>query len=1390
MKNIFGLDLGTTSIGWAVVNEAENDNEQSALIALGERVNPLSTDERTNFEKGKSITTNSDRNLKHGARLNLFRYKIRRNNLLSLLRDNGIINDSSILAENGEHTTFETHKLRAKAATERIELTEFARVLLSINKKRGYKSSRKADSAEEGKAIDGMSIAKELYENDLTPGQYVYARLLQNKKYVPDFYRSDLNAEFNRIYARQSTYYPDVLTPGLAEQLNGRNEKATWAIIAGAFNIKGAKRATKGFDKKVEDYKWRVDALVDKLDPEQIASVLSKINRDISGSSGYLGAIGDRSKSLYFSGLTVGQYQYECLAKNPHHSLKNEVFYRQDYLDEFERIWSVQASHHDKLTEKLKSEVRDIIIFYQRRLKSQKGSVAICELEQYSVDVTVDGKTKRKIVGPKVSPKSSPVFQEAKILQILNNVKVTNRNDDTERPLSGDEKSALFRELNWCDKMSATEALKLISLNPRIYSINYKQLEGNTTNASLLKSFMSVVDVTGHDSEAIEELPASKKAEIVEEIFKSQGFNTDIFHFDSSVENQAIEHQPAYMLWHLIYSYEGDDSISGNEALIKKLCEKFNFDSESAAIIASVVFKADYGNLSTRALRKILPYLKQGMVYSDACDKVGYRHSKRSLTREEIDNRDYKSHLDQLPRNSLRNPVVEKILNQMINVVNSLIETYGRPDEIRIELARELKKSAKERADLISSINKATADNEKIRQLLINEFGIQRPSRNDVIRYRLYDELSTVGYHTLYSDTYIPREELFSKRFDIEHIIPQSRLFDDSFANKTIEARDINIEKGNATALDFVEAKYDSEYVKEYRNRVDKLLKEGKIGRGKYNKLLTKENDIPEDFINRDLRNTQYISRKALEILSEVAPEVTATSGSITERLREDWQLIDVLQELNWDKYDRQGLTETFVNRDGNTVRRIKDWTKRNDHRHHAVDAVAIAFTRAEYVHYLNNLNAQSDKGKEFYAIRERYLERDKHNNLRFRSPIPVKEFRAVVKDQLEKSFVSHKSKNKVVTKNVNATKCSGGVNRKVQLTPRGQLHNETVYGRIMQPVVREEKIGVAFDYDKIATVASAVERKALTRRLDMFNGDPKKAFTGKNSPAKNPVYIDDERKVELGTKVKTVTMECVYTIRKEISEDLKLDKVIDKGVKRILQQRLDEYGGDPKKAFTNLDANPIYLNKEKGITIKRVTITGPTEVEPLHSKRDHLGNEMRDADGRTIPTDFINTGNNHHIAIYRDASGNLQERVMSFFEATARACALPPLPVIDKDYRKCDGWEFLFTMKRNEYFVFPRYESVVDSSTGQEKLIKTFDPKAVDLLDRDNYAKISPNLFRVQKLASKYYVFRHHLETNVEEVKELRDITWKRIQTVKLMDDAVKVRIDNLGRIVAVGES
>ena len=93
MRKILGLDLGTTSIGWAFVNEAENDGEESSILKIGVRVNPLSTDEQTDFEKGKSISLNADRTLKRGARRNLQRYKQRRENLIKELKTIGFIDE-------------------------------------------------------------------------------------------------------------------------------------------------------------------------------------------------------------------------------------------------------------------------------------------------------------------------------------------------------------------------------------------------------------------------------------------------------------------------------------------------------------------------------------------------------------------------------------------------------------------------------------------------------------------------------------------------------------------------------------------------------------------------------------------------------------------------------------------------------------------------------------------------------------------------------------------------------------------------------------------------------------------------------------------------------------------------------------------------------------------------------------------------------------------------------------------------------------------------------------------------------------------------------------------------------------------------------------------------
>lgn len=1378
MKKILGLDLGSTSIGWALVNEAENDNERSEIIKLGVRVIPLTTDEQGNFEKGKAITTNQDRTSKRSARRNLQRYKLRRIELLKVLEQSGVISRDSILTEDGPASTFQTLGLRAKAAIERIEKDELARVFISINKKRGYKSSRKAKNDDEGQLIDGMKVAMELHNRNLTPGQFAFDILKQGKRFLPDFYRSDLQREFDLIWEVQSAFYPEILSEGLKHQLKGKNQKAVWAICEKPFGVVGTKRNTSGFDRKLENYQWRAEATQKQLSLEQLIVVLQEINTQINSSSGYLGGISDRSKELNFNNQTVGKYLYDQIKADRHIRLKGQVFYRKDYENEFDAIWEAQQKHHSELTQDLKETLRNIIIFYQRPLKSQKGLISVCELEGKEVEVILEGKKKTKRIGPKVSPKSAPLFQEFRIWQRLNDLELISKKDRAKRRLVQDEKQILFEELTVKEKLTKADALKLLFKNHKELDLNFEKLDGNRTSFKLFDAYQKIIVASGHDDYDFSKMSSNEIKSIVTSIFEGLRIDTGILSFNSNLEGDEFERQPFLQLWHLLYSYEGDNSATGNESLIKKLKSKFGFEEDYARILSSVIFENDYGSLSSKAMGKMLPHLKDGLPYNEAALLAGYKSHSHSENRQEIANKTLKEKLEILPKNSLRNPVVEKILNQTINVVNAIIDEYGKPDEIRLELARELKKSAKEREDLTKTMNSAYTEHENIRKILKTEFGLSYISRTDVIRYKLWKELEPRAFKTLYTDTYIAPEKLFSKEFDIEHIIPQSRLFDDSFSNKTLELNSANREKGEKTAYDYVIEKYGEKGRQEYETRVEELYKGGKegISKGKYKKLLMKGSEIPDGFVERDLRNSQYIAKKAKELLEEVCRNVNTTTGSVTNRLREDWQLVNVMQELNWDKYQKLGLTYFEYNREGKKLPRIKDWTKRNDHRHHAMDALTVAFTKYNHVQYLNNLNARREEGKKMSpvikAIENKELYRDENNKLKFKPPIPLDDFRAEAKWHLENTLVSFKAKNKVVTPQKN--KIKGSQKIQTALTPRGQLHNESIYGSIKRYKITISKVGGGFDEEMIGKVSKKVFREALLKRLLEFGNDPKKAFTGKNSLEKNPIYLDNLQTQKVPEKVKLVEEETVYTIRKPIDPTLKLEKIIDSGVKSILEKRLQDFDGDPKKAFVNLDENPIWLNKEKGISIKNVTITGVSNAVALHDKKDNFGNLILDNEGKTQPVDFVSTSNNHHVAIYRDSEGNLQENVVSFFEALARVNA--GLPIIDKSLNQSDGWEFLFSMKQNEYFVFP------NSETG-------FDPEELDLTDKKNFNVVSPNLFRVQKIGSKDYMFRHHLETELNDSKELEGIIFHRLRSTGRLDKIQKVRINHLGGIVQVGE-
>ncbi|MBR1552255.1 MAG: type II CRISPR RNA-guided endonuclease Cas9 [Muribaculaceae bacterium] len=1387
MKKILGLDLGTSSIGWAMVNQAENELEKSAILKMGVRINPLSVDEKSDFEKGKSITTTAERTLKRGIRRNLQRFKLRRNKLLQILYSHHIINENFKVSEDGTDSTYETLQLRAKAVHESITLEQFARILLSLNKKRGYKSNRKANNEDDGELIDSIQIAQELNSRNITPGEYVHELIEHGKRFIPQFYKSDLQNEFDTIWNLQSQFYPSVLDNNTYRKVICKNRKDTSKLFFAAHSIEAAEEK----DRKVRQstyYNWRATAAKSRIELSQLVTVFCEINADISSSSGYLSAIGDHSKELGIKKMTVGEYLWSLVQSNPMQSLKNIVFYRNDYLNEFQTIWDTQSRFHPELTKELKDIIRNEIVFYQRRLKSQKGLISFCELEAKEIVLP----NKRTILtGPRACPKSSPLYQEFKIWQDLNNLIIENKSikvnskrsrkrltaqslfelePETEKysPLSLEQKETLFKELSCCKEMSAKEVLRTIGLNEKEYSLNFKRMQGNTTQTILFDAYKKIIDMSGHDIEKFDKMNSNDKIAIIEQIFSLLGAKTDFLFFDAGQDNDKMQQNAMFKLWHLLYSYEDDNSDTGNESLINHIMELTNLPREFANEIARVTFVYDYGSLSSKAIRNILHFMRAGKGYSEACEMAGYKHSKHSLTVEENEKRELQKHLDILPRNSLRNPVVEKIINQMIHIVNGCIEEFGEIDEIHVEMARSLKQNQKQRQNTTKIIGERTKEAERIENILRDApFNISKPSRNDVLRYRLYEELAPNGFKTLYSDTYISRERLFSRDFDIEHIIPQSRLFDDSYSNKTIEARDVNIEKSNMTAIDYVGWKYGEEGIKNFMRRIN-FIKEANPK--KYNHLITTESQITSDFLNRELTDTQYIAKKATELLLQVTRTVVPTTGAITARMRKDWQLVDVMKELNWDKYEKLGLTTTERNRDGHEVRHIVDWTKRNDHRHHAMDALTIAFTQRSHIQYLNNLNAKDNDEKKdscIYGIERKVMLDGRH----FIPPMPLNELRNEAKRHLESILVSIKAKSKVGTLNINKIK---GSMPQSTITPRGQLHNETVYGKRNRYTTKLESVGSRFDEQKIATVCSKVYRNALLKRLIAFGGDPRKAFTGKNSLSKSPLFLSGNSGEIVPSKVKTVVIETIFTIRKPINKDLKVDKVVDEGIKQILKKRISEFGGDQAKAFSNLDDNPIWLNQEKGIAIKNVSIKGVNVATPLRMKKDKDGNIIVDDTGNPVPNDYVSTSNNHHIAIFEDSDGNLQEHVVSFLEAVARKNLL--LPIVDKDYNRTVGWRFLFTMKQNEYFIFP------DEATG-------FNPLEIDLTDPQNYSLISPHLFRVQKLSTCYYVFRHHLETTVDDKKELQNINWIRITSINKLRGIIKVCINHLGQIVKVGE-
>lgn len=1091
----------------------------------------------------------------------------------------------------------------------------------------------------------------------------------------------------------------------------------------------------------------RSDANLDKKDTEYVAGVRS------------------RHEELKGQGTTIGQKFLMELQRNENYRIKQQVYPREAYIEEFEVICKEQQKYYPEvITDSLIIRLKDEIIYYQRKLKSQKGLVGVCEFEGFW---TKTKENKELFVGPKVAAKSSPLFQVCKIWEMINAITLKNKQGQVYE-ISIEKKKELFNYLDNNERLSQAELLKILGLNKTEWYGNKqtgKGLQGNITKCLLLKhldkgspllEFNLITETIDEEVYLVDRKTGEIKGTTIKKVISAE-----------------LERQPLYQLWHTIYSIS--DAEECRDALIKRFRLEYNLAQKLAQIDFT---RFSFGNKSVKAMRKVFPYLTEGFAYSDAASFAGYNHSN-SLTKDENTRRKLMASIPNLPKNSLRQPIVEKILNQLINLVNMIIEKHGHPDEIRVELARELKQSKDERNETFSNMSKRERENETIRKRIQDEYGL-RATRNNVIKWRLFHEINNQEAKTNALCIYCGKsfgitDALRGSNVDVEHIIPKSLLFDDSQSNKTLSHRSCNETKGNQTAFDFMSGKGEQES-NTYIERVDMLFKNKVIGKVKRDKLLMPAAKIPKDFIDRQLRETQYIARKAKEILEQVCYTVWSTSGSVTEHLRRIWGWDDVLMNLQLPKYQSIGRTEIkeWETNDGQRHKKevIRDWSKRDDHRHHAIDALTIACTQQGFIQRINTLSSQRTKDEMYAEVSKQ----DKGFKQKFnlldsylvtQRPFTTKQ----VEEKAAGILVSFKAGKKVATVGKRKVK-KNGRKEVVQagiIVPRGALSEESVYGKIMS---LEKQKPVKYLFENPQLIFKLYIKALVEGRLKQFDNDPKKALA---SLKKEPLYLDEQQTkiLEYGTCYKE---EYVIKYPLEGITAKHCEFIIDHKIRSLVKERLQMHGNKEKEAFKE----PLYLNEEKKIRIRSVRMfTGLSAVEPV--KKDEHGKDIG----------FVKPGNNHHIAIYSDEKGKKQEYVCSFWHAVERRKY--GIPVILEDPKRI--WEMILTNKHEypESFLekLPSEKWKFEMSLQQnEMFILGMEPEILKkaLTDRDKKA-ISSNLFRVQKLAYSDYFFRHHLETQVIESEEARaGKRYYRCKSVGSFEklNPRKIRLNNLGEIIS----
>lgn len=455
-------------------------------------------------------------------------------------------------------------------------------------------------------------------------------------------------------------------------------------------------------------------------------------------------------------------------------------------------------------------------------------------------------------------------------------------------------------------------------------------------------------------------------------------------------------------------------TIESAKGILNRLVGFWGYSPEIAKQLSQLDFESGFGALSNKAMLKLLPLMREGMRYDEARQEIYPTSLRREVGSRKL--------LGMPPK--IANPLVQKALFETRKVVNAIIKRFGLPRAFRVEMARDLKNGPTARKEIEKTQKERKKQRDRARAKIIESGIIPEPKAADIELYLLWEEAREVCPYTGRS---IGLHQLFSGEINTEHILPYSRTLNDSFANKTLAFANINAAKGNKTPYEMYGG---SDLWEQLLARINNFP-ENKRRRFMTEKL---END---DFVNRHLNDTAYISREVKTYLGELASDVTVSRGSLTHALNDGWALY------------------RHTNPNGDNIK------NRDDHRHHAIDATAIALTSPTLLRRMSTSWSRRDH---------------RYGTLKLKLNEPWPTFNLDVQQCLQKMLVSHATDHRL----------------------KGALHEETCYGvrKIGDKSEKVQRLPVAKAATNIDSIIDPVIRRQVELHIADFEGDLKKAFT------------------------------------------------------------------------------------------------------------------------------------------------------------------------------------------------------------------------------------------------------------------------------------------------------